>query len=223
MSKVITVLALSLVSLSSSFAGGFGGPPPFRNGSPLPTGVNGAYVGAVSGSNMSGVIAFEYTAGVQSGVAARNTWVIFFEGQVYRGVTDVAIADGNISGILGTSTAAPVGRTNSSSSSNSTVIVGPPNFNSASTRTQSETLASLVNPSGFFNAKLNKNSPTGSFKGNGMLEGVFSTTATATTTGSSSGTGIPTVTVTEGPNTTVTTQTISAPFKVNGVRSRTGA
>jgi len=223
MNKVIAVLALSLVSFASSFAGGFGGPPPFTNGSPLPTGVDGSYVGAVSGSNMSGVIAFQYSSGVQSGVVARNTWVIFYQGQVYRGVTDVAIADGRISGVLGTSTAAPVSRTNSSSSSNATAIVGPPNFNSTSSRIQSETIASLANPSGFFNAKLNNNSPTGSFKGTGMLEGVFSTTATATTTGSSSGTGIPTVTVTEGPNTTLTTQTISAPFRVNGVRARTGA
>ena len=201
---------------------------------------------------MSGIITFAYSAGVQTTTASQNKWVIFYQGEVFAGFTDAAINDGNISGVLETSAITPKTRTNSNNSTtsgNSTdslsvVVVAPgtpstitSNFTSTTTSNSnaSNTLAALANPSGYFDAKLNNNSPTGSFKGSGVLSGVFTNTnvngsSTSSNSTSSSSNTLNGVTTQSGPTATdssstttgVTTPTIDASFKVKGVRAQTG-
>ncbi len=213
MKRSIALLLLAFASATIAQAGSIGGPPPFTNGSPLPSGVNGTYQASARGNNLSGVISFTYSGGIQTSTffGSGNAWVIFYEGQVYSGTTDAAIMDGNISGVLETSFSTPVSRTSSTSTSSSTS-----NPFASSSRFTSTVLAALARPSGYFNAKLDNNSATGSFKGKGVLSGVFSTTNTSTGTDFSGGNS------TSGSTTTVTTQTINAPFKVKGVRLTTG-
>ncbi len=210
--KPIALLLLAFTAATAQ-AGSFGGPPPFTNGSPLQSGVNGAYQASARGSNLSGVITFTYADGVQSFASATgNQWVIFYQGQVYSGTTDAAINDSNISGVLETSFTTPV-----TSTTSTTTFTGTTTPLASSSRSESTTLAPLANPSGYFNAKLSTNSPTGSFKGNGVLAAVF--TKTVTFTGIDIGGGN---TQTTGPNTTITTEVINAAFKVKGVRATTG-
>ena len=210
-------LLLALFTAATAHAGSFGGPPPFTNGSPLESGVDGAYQASARGNNLSGIITFSYNNGVQTLVATANRWAIFSQGQVFTGATDAAINDGKISGVLETSPVAPVARTSTTSSFVSWVSTAPATTSSSS-RTEGTTLAPLANPSGYFNAKLDNNSPTGSFKGNGVLAGIFTKTVTSTGIDVS---GVNTQTT--GPNTTVTTEQINAPFKVKGVRAHTGS
>jgi hypothetical protein len=251
MKRTFAFLLVAFAAASAQ-AGSFGGPPPFTNGSPLQSGVNGAYQASARGSNLSGIITFAYSGGVQTTTASQNKWVIFYQGEVFAGFTDAAINDGNISGVLETSTLTPKTRTssnNSTTSGNSTdslsvVVVAPgtpstftSNFTSTTTSNSnaSNTLAALANPSGYFDAKLNNNSPTGSFKGSGVLSGVFTNTnvnGSSLSSNSTSGSSntLNGVTTTSGPTATgssstttgVTTPTIDASFKVKGVRANTG-
>jgi len=252
MKRSIAFLLLAFAAASAQ-AGSFGGPPPFTNGSPLQSGVNGAYQASARGSNLSGIITFAYSGGVQTTTASQNKWVIFYQGEIFAGFTDAAINDGNISGVLETSALGPKTRTtsgNTTTSSNSTdslsiVVVAPgtPAFtsnssgtsSSTSTSSTSNTLAALANPSGYFDAKLNNNSPTVSFKGSGVLSGVFTNTnvnssSSSSNTTSSSDSSLTGVTIQSGPTATsssstttgVTTPTIDASFKVKGVRANTG-
>lgn len=223
--KPIALLLLAFTA-ATAHAGSFGGPPPFTNGSPLQSGVNGAYQASARGSNLSGVITFTYSGGVQSTSFTGNTWVIFYQGQVYSGSTDAAINDSNISGVLETSFTSPVSQGTSSTNTTTGTVLALPDVVNTSTQTQtsSDTLTALSNPSGFFNAKLDTNSPTGSFKGNGVLAAVFTRTIVnddVTATSLTDGTG--TVSGTNGTtSTTTSTETINAAFKVKGVRANTG-
>ena len=62
-------LALSVIlsGATGAFAGSFGGPGPFRNGSPLPTGTDGTYNASFQGENLSGVFRFSINSGTQQG------------------------------------------------------------------------------------------------------------------------------------------------------------
>lgn len=145
MSKVITVLALSLVSLASSFAGGFGGPPPFTNGSPLPTGVQGTYQASARGSGIAGTIRFAYTSdGIPS--ATNNTYVFFVDGVIMTGTVDAAIMGSRLAGVL---EAPSVG------------TIPSPGTSSVN---------EVTSTGGYFNARFNTNSPYYSFKGTGALQ-----------------------------------------------------
>ncbi|MFV0337655.1 MAG: hypothetical protein ACK5LK_05360 [Chthoniobacterales bacterium] len=94
-------LILSAVAATQSWAGGFGGPAPFQNGSPLTSGIDGVYQASVSGSNSSGVISFTISSGYQ-GTSAMENWVIFRNGAVYRGPVAVNFVDERITGVLDT-------------------------------------------------------------------------------------------------------------------------
>jgi len=112
-----TLATLSLISIFTSsiaFAGGFGGPGPFRNESSLPSGTDGTYNASLRGPNLSGVFRFQISSGTQSadilnplpavpsGIysARGNSWVAWYEGIVYRGLTDASIFRGSVAGVL---------------------------------------------------------------------------------------------------------------------------
>jgi len=196
MKSAFSLLVL-IATIGLAHAGGFGGPPPFTNGSPLSTGVDGTYQASARGSNLSGVISFTYSGGVQT----NGAWVVFYEGQVFFGPDTVAINDGSIAGVLETSFATPVGSVNSTATNNGAGI----------SSSSSTTVVFQTGVSGYFNADLDNNSPTGSFSGNGELAAVAETVKTSTTTDGG-------VTVT---NDSTTTETIKAKFKVKGVRATT--
>jgi len=191
MKRPIVLLMLAFTA-ATVHAGSFGGPPPFQNGSPLTSGVNGNYQASARGSNLSGIITFCYSAGIQTTSATQNHWYIFYQGEVFNGWSDVAINDGDIAGVLEASLTAPVNRVTTTTDPTTGTVT-------------TVTLAAVSNPGGYFNAKLNNNSPTGTFKGTGVLSGVFSDTTDV-----------------GGTTTTVTTEPISAPYKVKGVRAATG-
>jgi hypothetical protein len=98
----ILVGSLALIAaLSSANAGGFGGPPPFTNGSPLISGTDGSYQASVRGNNTSGIVRFSMSGGTQS--SEGNNYAIFSEGIVYTGNTQASIMTSNISAVLETS------------------------------------------------------------------------------------------------------------------------
>lgn len=99
--RMFPCLALiAALSSSSVLAGGFGGPGPFRNDSPLPTGVDGIYQASARATNLTGVISFGIANGAQSTRSSENFYTIFNNGTVFRGSTEVNIEGSNISGIL---------------------------------------------------------------------------------------------------------------------------
>ena len=130
-------VAFVILSSASLFAGSFGAPP-FTNGSPLPTGVNGAYQASLRGDNTSGVVGFTYSRGFQTSDATTNFYAIFSEGLVFSGFPQVNIAGSSLSGVFP--------------------------GNSLGTSQFSSTIAN-----GFFNGKIDQNSPVYYFKGDGEI------------------------------------------------------
>lgn len=173
MKRSFAILLASL-AIATVHAGSFGGPPPFSNGSPLQTGIDGSYQASARGKNLSGVIKFAISKGIQSfggnssltsDVIQRgsNSWAIFYEGRLYKGLTEADIADSNITGILSASDVTPTAITNLQTSAGITPTIGAGTF-------PTQALIQGQNLSGFFTAKLSQNSPTGSFKGSGEVE-----------------------------------------------------
>lgn len=149
---------LSVLTAGSLQAGGFGGPPPFTNGSPLPDGTDGVYQASARGKNLSGIISFTHSGGLQE---PGGRWAIFYQGEVFTGNTDTAIMDGKISGVLegGLSLQAPRATSDPNAKFNENIVF-------------------LTSPAGYFNASLNNNSPTGDFKGKGELTSIATVTTT---------------------------------------------
>jgi hypothetical protein len=98
-SLLCSLLAFGVAS--SAVAGSFGGPPPFTNLSPLESGNDGSYQAIARGTNLTGIIRFAYQNGVQSPIAAANTYVFFVNGVVTTGSSTVAINGKELAGILG--------------------------------------------------------------------------------------------------------------------------
>lgn len=96
---------LVLFAAATAQAGSFGGPPPFTNGSPLPTGDDGVYQASMRGKNLSGIFTFTYSSGAVSSSSANNYYV-FVNGQVYSGSVQASISTSSISGVLDTSSSA---------------------------------------------------------------------------------------------------------------------
>lgn len=162
---------LALLTAATAHAGNLGGPPPFANGSPLTTGIDGSYQASARGKNLSGVIRFGISGGVQafgtssqsSDVIQRgpNSWAIFYQGRLYKGLTEAEISNSSISGVLSSSNVTPTAINNLQTSAGIQV---------ASATFPQEALIQGQNLSGYFTAKLSLNSPTGSFKGSGEVE-----------------------------------------------------
>ena len=72
MKSLAASLALFLAA-ATVHAGGFGGPPPFTNGSPLPDGVDGSYQASATAPNTTGIIRFKYMNGVQTTNVKENS------------------------------------------------------------------------------------------------------------------------------------------------------
>jgi len=109
------LLTLSLIVLGGfAQAGGFGGPPPFTNGSPLVTGIDGSYQASARGKNLSGVFRFTYSNQTQSSTVSDSTvlnpdgilsdpgndYVFFVNGVTYRGLTQASITQSHVSGVF---------------------------------------------------------------------------------------------------------------------------
>lgn len=156
--KTAYSLLVLIATIGFAHAGGFGGPPPFTNGSPLQSGVDGTYQASIRGSNLSGVIQFSYSSGTQSS----GTWFIFYQGQAFFGGADVAIMNASIAGVMDTFTT-QVDRISSTTNANG----------SSSTEVDY-----LTGPNGSFTATLDNNSPNGSFSGNGELAVIAEVTVT---------------------------------------------
>jgi hypothetical protein len=134
---------LATVALTSTpvLAGSLFGPPPFTNGSPLPTGVQGTYQASAVGQGITGIIRFSYNSNGNPSALGTNDYIFFVNGTIVTGQTDASIMTNKIFGILDTPNA----------------IVPPP------------TLDAFDALGGSFNANINTKSPTYSFKGNGEL------------------------------------------------------
>lgn len=143
-----------LLSLSSLHAGSFGGPAPFRNGSPLPEGTDGRYQLVGTASNVTGIISFAIADGVQTASSADNQWVFFVDGQVLRGSTIANISQGKVAGILDSGIGSiPTNEDGTVDLPIAYIIPG----NAAS---------------GSFSGKINLNSAVAAMEGNGEISGL---------------------------------------------------
>jgi len=142
------------------YAGNFG-PAPFRNGSPLVSGVDGTYQATATDTNIIGIFRFQYSGGSQTSELKKNSWIFFREGQVMRGNVEAAINGSSVSGILAQQAA-----------------------QSASTNTNATfpliITSSTADSVGNFNGKLNLKSPSGAFSGSGVLQSLTSANLTYT-------------------------------------------
>lgn len=156
---------LAIFVAATAHAGGFGGPPPFTNGSPLPTGVDGSYQASARGNNLTGVFRFTYSGGNQttdpsldatgSFVDPYNDYVFFVDGLVYRGPVQANINVGAITGVLDN---------------------GGVNIPSFFGNTTPGPLIAII-MSGYFNGKGDNNSPIFAFKGTGLVKTSVYTTS----------------------------------------------
>ena len=139
--RFLPTLALFALAISTASAGSLFGPPPFTNGSPLPTGVQGSYQASAVGQGITGIIRFAYNSDGNPSALGNNDYIFFINGTIVTGQTDAAIMTNKIYGVLNTPDP----------------ITPPP------------TLSSFDSLGGSFNAKINTKSPFYSFKGNGIL------------------------------------------------------
>ncbi|HEY5777369.1 MAG TPA: hypothetical protein VIT00_01450, partial [Terrimicrobiaceae bacterium] len=112
--KIAAASLLLLLAALSAQAGSFAGPPPFTNGSPLVSGVDGMYKATARGKNLTGVFRFTYVNGSQTSnpqlptgdevsnllTDPYNDYVFFVEGLVYRGLVQANINTSSIAGVL---------------------------------------------------------------------------------------------------------------------------
>jgi hypothetical protein len=163
MKLTLSLLAISICGLATGMAGGFGGPGPFRNNSPLPTGTDGLYNASMRGDNLAGIFRFSITNGSQGGDVTTpnptvlggvystrtNSWVAWYEGIVYRGLTDAAIIDGNVAGVLDVM-AAPAAQQNQPTSPVTGTITETTgeSFEEDNTSPTTTTAITITNPNG---------------------------------------------------------------------------
>ena len=152
MKTAFSLLAL-IASISFGYAGNFGGPPPFTNGSPLPSGNDGTYQAIAQGTNLSGLISFTIQDGQQvQGTGINNSWVFFVDGETLSGSVAAVISADNVSGVLDSGGQALTGL--DGELSGTTVFLVPGNA-----------------AAGNFNGKINQQSPIGGISGKGILDG----------------------------------------------------
>ena len=139
---------LAIFAVATAHAGSFGGPPPFTNGSPLQSGVEGSYQASARGNDVSGIIRFAYNSGGLPAISGNSTistlnnrYVFFVAGTIVSGTIDAAIMDNKIAGVIEQASAPTV----------------PP------------TLLDFQMLGGSFTANINTKSPFYSFKGKGSF------------------------------------------------------
>jgi hypothetical protein len=203
-----TVFSLRAIFATIGFAqaGGFGGPPPFTNGSPLISGVDGSYQATARGKNLTGVFRFAYSGGRQSSnptlpsgdsvegllVDPYNDYVFFVDGMSYRGMVQANVNTDAIAGVLDNGAA------------------NVPNFDLGDGLGMSSFM------SGYFEGSMDQDSPYASMQGDGkvtvsggmmLLEDTINNSDTTTTSNSTNGSTTVTVTVTDPVTGAVTTTT----------------
>ena len=152
MTKSFVLSSFILLAPLVANAGNMFGPAPFRDGSPLVTGVDGTYQATARAENLTGIFRFAYSGGSQTANARQNDWIFFVEGEVQRGSVAAAIDGGSISGIF--DAAASINfSTNTNGSLTFPIFLSSQSFASG----------------GSFIGKINLKNPSGSFNGNGML------------------------------------------------------
>ena len=106
--------ALLILIVASEYLHASAGPPPFTNGSPLVSGVDGSYQATARGRNLTGVFRFTYSGGRQTSnpqlptgnsvgsllTDPYNDYVFFVEGIVYRGLVQANINVDSVAGVL---------------------------------------------------------------------------------------------------------------------------
>lgn len=191
-------LLLITFSAATAHAGSFGGPPPFQNGSPLVTGVDGSYQASARSTNVTGIFRFKYADGTQTASASDNSWIFFVNGQVQRGTVVANINGSQLDGVLDSLSAG------SSTNSNGTITL-PIVFLNANNSS-----------SGNFHGTLKLNSPTGAFSGKGRL---MPSPATTNQVIAISTNAFGTITVTNANYTNVAGSIPPTNFKFTGVRT----
>jgi hypothetical protein len=155
-----TAAALLVLLVAAINAQASAGPPPFTNGSPLITGVDGSYQATARGKNLTGVFRFTYANGSQTSspqlptgnsvpnllTDPYNDYVFFVEGLVYRGLVQANINTTSIAGVLDNGSA-------------NVAIFGD----------SAAGLGILSFTSGFFNGCMDQNSPFAWFHGTGEV------------------------------------------------------
>jgi hypothetical protein len=194
--------ALLILIVASEYLHASAGPPPFTNGSPLISGVDGSYQATARGKNLTGVFRFTYSGGRQTSnpqlptgntVASLltdpyNDYVFFVEGLVFRGLVQANINVNSVAGVLDNG-GANVPNFGGESNPTPTPAVSPsPTASPSPTPQQSSTQNFLrINAfmNGFFHGTIDQNSPFASFHGKGEVtvtgfteteDGGFSTT-----------------------------------------------
>jgi len=155
-----TLLVIFLAA--TAHAGSMGGPPPFTNGSPLPSGTDGTYVAIARASNLTGSFKFVIQDGAQTTSTTANSWVFFIEGNVYKGTTQAVISQSKVSGVLDGLT--------------------------STTNTSGQITFPIITSSGFgangeFNGKLDQNNSEGAISGKGSISAVGEEDTTVSYTG----------------------------------------
>lgn len=153
--KKFLVLSFSVfLGTFAAQAGNFFGPGPFRGGSPLPSGTDGVYQAVATAPNLTGLFSWAISGGVQTAAQQNNRWVFFVDGQLLSGTTVANISEGKVSGVLdsGLGNGIPTNENGTVDLPIAFVIPG----NSAG---------------GQFEGKIDLNSPTAAFEGDGTLQG----------------------------------------------------
>jgi hypothetical protein len=182
--------ALLILIVASEYLHASAGPPPFTNGSPLVSGVDGSYQATARGRNLTGVFRFTYSGGRQTSnprlptgnsVASLltdpyNDYVFFVEGVVFRGLVQANINVNSVAGVLdngGANVPNFGGESNPTPTPTASPTASPsPAASPSPTPQQSSTQNFLrINAfmNGFFNGTIDQNSPYASFHGKGEV------------------------------------------------------
>lgn len=153
MKRIFSFSVTILIGSFSLNAGSLFGPPPFRNGSTLLTGNDGNYQAAARATNLTGVIKFTYSGGLQTVDDNDNEWIFFVNGEIFKGLSSVAIAGKEISGVMDSGA---ISIKSSQGDPNAFPIV---------------LVTGGSDAAGSFQGKINFKSPSGEFSGTGNLVG----------------------------------------------------
>ena len=146
-----TLLLCAMLGLSSftAHAGNWFGAAPFRNGSPLPSGVDGSYQATVRAENVTGIFRFAYSGGSQTSDIKKNSWIFFVNGNMLRGTVDANLNQSELNGILDNTAVST-----STNASALPIII---------------TSGGVSTAAGNFQGTLDLKSPSGAFSGTGNL------------------------------------------------------
>ena len=153
MKKFLFLFTLLGLSSMGAHAGNMFGPGPFRNGSPLVSGVDGTYQATARAENVTGVFRFAYSGGSQTSNQLQNSWIFFVDGQIQRGGVVASIDNSSLNGILDSQGLVSVSTNQTNNSIDLPYVIINQNNSSAGT----------------FRGKFNLKNPNGAFNGSGIL------------------------------------------------------